>query len=89
MSAWQTFLRRLAIASLYRAAEREKDMEKEEKMLPVVRVRALKWSAEPNGDFIAVSAVGWYHIGYAFNEGGFRGFARNYDAGRKVLEDGR
>lgn len=29
-----------------------------------VRVKSLEWSSEPNGEFIAESAVGWYHIGY-------------------------
>ena len=30
----------------------------------LVTVRALEWEAEDDGEFIAVSAVGWYHIGY-------------------------
>lgn len=31
---------------------------------PAVIVKALEWNAEANGDFIAQSAVGWYHIGF-------------------------
>lgn len=31
---------------------------------PAVSVKALEWNAEANGDFIAQSAVGWYHIGF-------------------------
>lgn len=30
---------------------------------PSVAVKALEWSDEDNGDFIAQSIVGWYHIG--------------------------
>lgn len=44
MSAWETFIRRLAIASLYRAAEREKDMGmKITDEMAGVRVRKLEW----------------------------------------------
>lgn len=28
------------------------------------KVKPLEWTAEDNGEFIAVSAVGWYHIGF-------------------------
>jgi hypothetical protein len=31
--------------------------------LVVGKVKPLDWSDEGNGEFIAVSAVGWYHIG--------------------------
>lgn len=29
----------------------------------LVSVKALEWTAEDNGDFIAQSIVGWYHVG--------------------------